>query len=369
LTATKEAAAVTRKQVWAVTLAAVVALAGCSSASTGIAPGPVGDRVLAGSATCGADKAAGTITYYTGYQWQASTGILDPIAAAAEGFYHALCLTVALQPGTGNPTASAQLVASGRATVTELGAPSDAITAAANGIPIDAIATYGNTTAETLLTSASITNLTQLDGKTLGYKNVVPPIITAELEKAGVDLSSLKKVSVGYDPTILPRGQVQALTAYKSNEPLQLADAGYKFREWDPDQFGLKGAFNVFDVNESFAKAHPVAVESFLRATFEAYHWCESHTSTCVADAAKHDPTGYNTKLNAQVWQTETREVDTTLLAGHGVGWETVTQWTPEYDLLTQDHLIPKAVDLSSLIDSTYLNAIYHGATLVWPGP
>ena len=46
----------------------------------------------------------------------------------------------------------------------------------------------------------------------------MPPIITAMLEKAGVNLHSVKEVSVGYDPTILPRGQVQALTAYKSNE-------------------------------------------------------------------------------------------------------------------------------------------------------
>ena len=231
---------------------------------------------------------AGTITYLTGFGWQASVGILDPIAAEALGYYSAMCLRVQLRPGNGDPTSSSQLVAAGRATVTELGSPSDAITAAAGGIPIDAVATYGNTTASTLLTMPSVTNLRQLDGKTIGYKGAMPPIITAMLEKAGVNLHSVKEVSVGYDPTILPRGQVQALTAYKSNEPIQLKDDGYKFHEWDPGSFGLNGAFNVFDANRTWANAHPGAMEDFLRATFEAYHYCLSHASTCVQEAARY---------------------------------------------------------------------------------
>ena len=124
-------------------------------------------------------------------------------------------------------------------------------------IPVDAIATYGNTTIDTLLTMPSVTNLRQLDGKTIGYKGAMPPDITAMLKKAGVDLASLKEVSVGYDPTILPRGQVQALTAYKSNEPVELKDDGYKVRQWDPDSFGFAGAFNIFDVNRALGCGPP----------------------------------------------------------------------------------------------------------------
>ncbi len=262
-------------------------------------------EALVTPARCAANRAAGTITYLTGFGWQASVGILDPIAAEAQGYYSAMCLRVQLRPGNGNPTASSQLVAAGRATVTELGSPSDAITAAAGGIPVNAVATYGNTTASTLLTMPSVTNLRQLDGKTIGYKGAMPPIITAMLEKAGVNLRSVKEVSVGYDPTILPRGQVQALTAYKSNEPIQLRDDGYKFHEWDPGNFGLNGAFNVFDANRAWATAHPGAMEDFLRATFEAYHYCLSHAGTCVQDAARYQ-TGYLVHQNIQRWQVET---------------------------------------------------------------
>jgi ABC-type nitrate/sulfonate/bicarbonate transport system substrate-binding protein len=346
-------------------VASLVAGSGNAGAATG---GAAGSKALVSSSRCQANRAAGTITYLTGFGWQASVGILDPIAADALGYYSAMCLRVQLRPGNGDPTSSSQLVAAGRATVTELGSPSDAITAAAGGIPVDAVATYGNTTASTLLTMPSVTNLRQLDGKTIGYKGAMPPIITAMLEKAGVNLRSLKEVSVGYDPTILPRGQVQGLTAYKSNEPIELKDDGYKIHEWDPGSFGLNGAFNVFDANRAWAAAHPGAMEDFLRATFEAYHYCLTHAGACVQAAARYQ-TGYLVHLNIQRWQLETGEVDSTLLSGHGVGYEDVAQWEPEYKLLLADHLISHAVALTKVINANYINAIYHGGSLIWPGP
>jgi ABC-type nitrate/sulfonate/bicarbonate transport system substrate-binding protein len=350
-----------------VTVTLAVGTAGLLGTASSASAATAG-KVVVSSSRCAANRAAGTITYLTGFGWQASVGILDPIEAEAQGFYGALCLRVDLKPGNGDPTSSSQLVAAGRATVTELGSPSDAITAEAGGIPVDAIATYGNTTASTLLTMPSVTNLRQLDGKTIGYKGAMPPIITAMLEKAGVNVQSLKEVSVGYDPTILPRGQVQGLTAYKSNEPIELRDDGYKFREWDPDSFGLRGAFNVFDVNRAWATAHPAAAEDFLRATFEAFHYCLSHATQCVDNAAKYQ-TGYPVQQNVQRWQVETGEVNKTLLAGHGVGYEDQAQWQPEYHLLLADHLIKRPVQLAGIINATYVKAIYDGSALIWPGP
>lgn len=357
-------------------LVVALALAACGPAhpsapsSSPFAPGarPSGAPIVS-KGRCATNRAAGTITYLTGFQWEASVGILDPIAAKAEGFYADLCLSVDLVPGTGDPAASGQLVAAGKATLTELGSPDDAIhdLAGSPSIPVDAVATYGNTTIDTLLTMPSVTNLRDLDGKTLGYKGAMPPDVTAMLENAGVKITSLKEISVGYDPTILPRGEVQALTAYKSNEPIQLKDDGYKVRQWDPAKFGLKGAFNVLDVNRSWAKAHPAALEDFLRATFKAFYYCRQHAHVCVEAAAKYQA-GYPVRQNVQRWQVESGIVMKTLLAGHGVGYQDVAQWQPEYDLLKHYHLVDRSVDLASIIDPSYVDAIYHGGSLIWPG-
>ncbi|MGC8628210.1 MAG: ABC transporter substrate-binding protein [Acidimicrobiales bacterium] len=353
----------------AVVISAALLVGGCGSATAAtVSSGTVrGAPVLVSPARCRANHDAGTITYLTGFGWQSSVGILDPVAAEAQGFYSQLCLQVLLKPGNGDPTSTSQLVAAGRATVGELGSASDAITAAAGGIPVDAVATYGNMTASTLLTMPSITNLRQLDGKTIGYKGAMPPIITAMLEKAGVNMKSLKEVAVGYDPTILPRGQVQGLTAYKSNEPLQLEDDGYKIREWDPTSFGFRGTFNVLDVNRAWADAHTTTLEDFLRATFHAFYWCLSHGPTCINDAASHQA-GYDVHQNLQRWRVESQEVTSTLVPGHGVGFEDQAQWQPEYHLLLADHLIARPVKLATVMDAAYVNAIYRGNTLQWPG-
>ena len=347
-------------------LAAFLAPAGTAAASP-VTASPVGTSLISAS-RCAANRAAGTITYLTGFSWQASTGILDPLAAEALGYYADLCLRVRFEPGNGDPTSSGQLVAAGKVTVTELGSPADAIgdVTGTPSIPVDAVATYGNTTIDTLLTMPSITNLRQLDGKTIGYKGAMPPDVEAMLIKAGVDLSSVHEVEVGYDPTVLPRGQVQALTAYKSNEPIQLEDDGYKIREWSPNNYGIPGAFNVFDVNRTWAKEHPGTLEDFLRATFKAFDFCLSHATSCVDDAAKYEA-GYPVHQNVQRWQVESGIVEKGLLAGHGVGYEEMGQWQPSYQLLQRFHLIKGTVDLGQLVNPSYVDAIYRGATLIWP--
>jgi ABC-type nitrate/sulfonate/bicarbonate transport system substrate-binding protein len=354
--------------------AALLATACGSSSTTASGPtttpsGPSAAAVpLTGAARCAANRKAGTITYLTGFAYQADTGILDVIAAKADGYYAAECLDVVIRPGTGDPGTAAQLVSAGRVTMAELGGPSDVLTVTAAGQHVKAIATYGNVPSITLLTNPSITNLRQLEGKTLGYKGAMPPQITAMLTKAGVDVKKVKEVGVGYDPTILPRGQVQALTAYKSNEPIELRDLGDKFREWDPDSFGIRGSFNTIVANPSFASAHPTAVEDFLRATFHAFDGCMADPAPCIAASARLQ-SGYDRSQNLQEWKVQSKEVTSSRLAGRGVGAQSVAQWTPEADLLTQDHLLPSHPDIAAVLDTTYVAAIEHGRTVVWPSP
>ena len=69
-------------------------------------PGP-----LVSKSRCAANEAAGTVTYLTGFGWEASVGILDPIAAEAQGFYRDMCLqgqtgTWQWEPDVIGPTSS-----------------------------------------------------------------------------------------------------------------------------------------------------------------------------------------------------------------------------------------------------------------------
>jgi ABC-type nitrate/sulfonate/bicarbonate transport system substrate-binding protein len=320
-------------------------------------------------ARCAANKAAGKITFVTGFEYEATVGTIDPVAAQALGYYKDLCLDVAIQAGTGDPGPTAQATAAGTSTISELGGASDVVTTNANGIDTDAIAMYGNTNALVLITMAKTTSLKQLEGETLGYKGSMPPQITAMLTKAGVDTAKVKEVGVGYDPTILPRGQVQALTGYKSNEVPTLEGDGYKIRTWDPGNYGIHGTFNALVANPAFASAHPTAVEDFLRATFKAFSYCQTDINPCLADLGKLTPTGFDKASNLARWKVESKLVTSTFLPGRGIGAESVAQYTPEYKLLLGDKLIPKSINLSKVVTPQYVAAIEHNGKLIWPAP
>lgn len=120
------------------------------------------------------------------------------------------------------------------------------------------------------------------------------------------------------------------------------------------------------DVNRTWATSHPAAVEDFLRATFEAFGYCRSHAQACVEDAAKHEA-GYDVHQNVQRWEIESGDVMTTLLPGHGLGYEDLAQWQPEYQLLKSYKLIKGTVDLGSIINPNYVEAIYRGRKVLWP--
>jgi ABC-type nitrate/sulfonate/bicarbonate transport system substrate-binding protein len=315
------------------------------------------------AARCAQNKAAGKITFLSPFQYAASVGILDVVAAQQQGYFTALCLNVVIKPGGVNAT----LVSSGQAQLGGVGGPSDAITAAANGAKIEGIATYGNTSAIELLTLASsgINTLSDFQGKTLGYKGAMPPVLKAMFAKAGVSNSKIKEISVGYDPTILAKGQVKALVAYKSNEQLALQRMGVKLKIWDPEKFGLPSAFNTQIANTAFATAHPTAVQDFLRASYAGFAYTDAHLATVLAYAAKLTGGGnYDIPASTVRWRAESSLVRTTLLAGHGLGWQTTAQWKPELGYLEQFKLIAKAVDLTPLVNNSYNAAVYNGATL-----
>ncbi|MEF2978683.1 ABC transporter substrate-binding protein [Subtercola sp. YIM 133946] len=350
-------------------LAAVgLAVAGCSTTpATTVSAAPSASAISADR--CAQNKAAGAIDYITGYQYQASASILDVLAAKQLGYFDALCLDVRIQPGTGDTAANAQLVAAGTATFTDLGGDADLLRSQANGVDVTGIATYGQVPIATLMTMPSITDLKQLDGTTLGQKGQLPPEIQTMLVDAGVDLSSITQVVVGYDPTILPRGQVESLTGYKSNEPLTLKADGTDVTQWNPEDYGIPGTFGTVAANPAFIAANPTATEDFLRASFHAYDYCLTNATECVAIAADLSGAGYDSDHNLQVWQTESGLVTSSQPAGTPVGSLNADLLAKEAQFLVTSAVLPAAPDLTTATDPSFVSAIYAGTDLIWPAP
>jgi NitT/TauT family transport system substrate-binding protein len=192
------------------------------------------------------------------------------------------------------------------------------MTANANGLRITGISSYSDAGLDILMTMPSVTDLAQLKGKTLGQKGLVPVGVSAMLDKAGLAKGDVKEVKVGYDPTILPRGQVDALVGFISNEPLQLAAAGTPVKVWEPKDFGVPGSLGAFAANPGFLKQHPTAAQDFLRAAFKAYQYCAqpAHVDECIG--YQHDKAGADSdpKHETAVWKKETEVIAGSPLPG-----------------------------------------------------
>ena len=355
-------------------LAAACSSAVSASGGAGAGSGDAGSAISA--ARCAQNRAAGKITYLSGYQWQASASILEWAAAQKLGFFRDLCLTVALQPGTGDTSQNARLLASGRVDITPV-AEQDLIESRANGIAIDGVSAYSNAGLEILMTNPDITSLSQLNGMIIGDKGSFPATVQAMMVKAGVNWSSVRIVQEGYDPTVLPRraGGLAALTGFVSNEPNQLKAAGYKVTVWQPVKYGIPSSLGAMAVNPAFAAAHPTAVEDLLRAAIHAYSFCSSGPSAvaqCVGYTAALSGPTYDTKLNEAIWTTETQVVKANPTPGQPLGGIDPANIGKLVALMHQFSIVSASVTASEAagwFTNRYIDAIYSDGHLVWPAP
>jgi NitT/TauT family transport system substrate-binding protein len=365
----KQSRPLARALAGAVTLAltAGLALAGCGGQDD--SAGTTGSAVS--SKRCDQNKAAGTVTYLSGYYWQASASILEVIAADRLGYFEDLCLHVRLQPGSGDVSQNTKLLASGRVQVGGL-SQQDTMTANVNGARITGISSYSDAGLDVLMTMPSVTDLAQLRGRTLGHKGWVPVGVTAMLDKAGVGLDDVKQVKVGYDPTILPRGQVDALVGFVSNEPLQLEKAGTPVKVWKPQDFGVPGSLGAFAANPDFLRKHPTAAQDFLRAVFKAYQYCaqDAHVEECIG--YQHDKAGADSdpEHETAVWRTETKvAADSPLPGGFGsIDLDNVKALAGVMSRFGDQQVAPDQA--ATWFDSSFADAVVgDDGKVVWPAP
>jgi putative hydroxymethylpyrimidine transport system substrate-binding protein len=299
---------------------------------------------------------------------------MDVFMAQKLGYFKDLCLNVSINAAS---FTGEELVSSGRAQVTGIGSAADDMLTAAGGANITGVATYGDTDPHVILTNVKIKNLKQLEGGTLGYYTNISPGSLQMLQNAGVDASKVKFIKItSYDPTIVPRGQVDGLVGYASNQGTALKATGLPYNAFYPAQFGVKGTYNVMQMNTTWLHQHPQVAADFMRADLKALAYCLTKKSACVSyisqqAAANHQGAGFPLKQETAVWNVESQFI---LHAPRPLGSQTVSEWAPEYTLvqkygrqagLTADDKLPP---LASMLDPALVAGLYNGDTLIWPG-
>ncbi|MGW9182903.1 ABC transporter substrate-binding protein [Agromyces sp. NPDC055661] len=352
----------------AAALAAIVALGGCAASADASDVAADAD-VLVDDATCERNRDVGTITYISGYGYSASAGQLDVFLADELGYFDALCLDVEINASGAN---GQQLVASGQAQFTALGSASDVMLAAANSKNLTAIATYGTTSPFSIFANESISSLKDLEGKKLGYFINLTPVASAMLDAAGVDVSKVELVKMtNYDPTVVTRGQVDAIVGYASNQPEKLKSLGLPFNEFLPAEYDVGGTYNVMEVNSAFLEEHREVASDFMRASLKALEYCLAEEAECVdliSELAERNNQGsaFPKDQQARTWAVESNWVRDSATGSPGV--QSVDAWQSEYDLVKEYGGIDDLPELASMMDTELVLALYDGDALIWPG-
>ncbi len=222
------------------------------------------------AARCEANRAAGTISYLTGFDFAATASIVDVLVADHRGYFDELCLDVEITPSFS--TANYPLVAANDAQFSSSGSFSElASFSAANEADLVALAVEGQVAIDSLMVKPDVAgSLEALAGTTVGVKGKLPPSIAAMLAQVGLvegtDFDTL--LLEGFDPTAhWAVDGISSVPGWKSNEPGALERAGIDFDLYDPADLGIPGSFGLVYTNREFLDRHPTAAEDFMRAT------------------------------------------------------------------------------------------------------
>src|SRR5262245_5284360 len=220
---------------------------------------------------CEANKAAGPITYLSGFDFAAAASIMEVVLADDRGYYDDLCLDVKLTPSFS--TTNYPLIASNDAQFSSAGSFTElASFAAANDADLVALSVDGHTPIDVLMVHPEqAESLAELNGATIGIKGALPPAVAVMLKKEAnlTEGQQYQTVLVdGFDPIAhwqLPG--IAGIPGWRSNEPGALERAGLTFDLYDPADYDIPGSFGLIYTSRSFLEQHPSAVEDFMRAT------------------------------------------------------------------------------------------------------
>jgi NitT/TauT family transport system substrate-binding protein len=325
---------------------------------------------------CEANRAAGTITYLSSFDFAATASIVEVLVAEERGYFDELCLDVEVKPSFS--VANYPELAANNAQFSSGGSFSEVVDfAAKNEAEFVVVAVEGKTGIDGLIVNdPSITSLDDLRGSTIGVKGKITPSVAAMLLEAGLaegtDYTTV--LLDGFDPKVhIEVPGIVGFPGYKSNEPKQLEAAGIPFTLFDPRDDDIPGSFGILYTNREFLTAHPTAVEDFLRASMRGL-------ADAIADpaAAAEVAVGFiNANGNAMFLSPDGERARWGVEAQLVVETNTATAiGVPELDLLRAEVdeyariglFEGTAPDITPYVDTAPISAVYDAdRSVIWP--
>lgn len=324
---------------------------------------------------CEANRAAGKITYLSGFDLAASASIVEIVVAQKKGYFEAMCLQVDVKASFS--TANYPLVGANTAQFASAGSSAELLNFRKDGADFVAVVQDGKQGIDALLVrpEANIKTPADLKGKTIGVKGALPPAEVALLAKYGLKQGKdYKEVSLqGFDPKQHWAQPIDALPVYKSNEPGQLDAAGLKYQVLDPAAEGIPGSFGIIYTNRAFLDAHPTAAQDFVRAALrgleDALADPDAAAATCFeAITAAGNKNFLSSDGELFRWRREAEIVKASTPVGEPVGLVHKSDLEAIVTTYTAAGVWPTAPSIDGSYDETIARDVYGpDGKVIWP--
>jgi putative hydroxymethylpyrimidine transport system substrate-binding protein len=244
----------------------------------------------------------------------------------------------------------------------------EVIVARSKGLDVVSIATNHQLgTAGIMMPATSgVTELKQLEGKTLGVTGIPYNKVMLEysLEQAGVDLSKVDIVTVGFTPMpLLLTERIHGLgDAITWSEPamynVQIDKPADDASTYTYFAFYENGVPRYYTLGVVAAQAtldnDPELARSFLRAWTKGLEWAIANQADAIKGLREHAPELNEAEAVANLAEIAriSQSADT---EAHGLGWQDANVWAAQETFMRDHGLIESEVDVSKAISNDYL--------------
>jgi NitT/TauT family transport system substrate-binding protein len=323
---------------------------------------------------CAANRAAGTITYLSGFDFAATASIVEVVIADEKGYFEEMCLDVDLQNSFS--TDNYPLIAANQAQFASGGSFSEVVRYAdGNDAEFVVLAVEGKTGIDALVAQPDITDLAQLEGQRIGVKGAITQSVKAMLAEAGmIEGEDYSTVSLeGVDPLVHIEQPVAGFPVWKSNEPGQLERAGVPFHLFDPAESGIPGSFGILYTNQAFLDDHPTAAQDFMRAAMKGLADAIADPAAAAAICIERingggNPIFLTPESETFRWETESQLVAESTPAGQPIGLPDADLLQTEVEAYTAAGSFEEVPDISGRFDEDLLAEVYDASgEVIWP--
>ena len=288
--------------------------------------------------------------------WITNTQFAGPYVALEKGFFKEEGIDLEIRPG-GIDKNSITLVAAGEDTF-GLHDTGSLLLARAQDMPLVTVATFfqkhpGGVFA---LASSGIKTLKDFEGKTIGFQEGGPWMLTkAMLKKNGVDMSKIKTQTVQYDVSPLLNGQIDLMTCYATNEPLNVKrQFGKDTVVFLPADHGVATASEALFSTEKYIADNPKVVQGMVNAFKKGWEYAMANKDEAVKIVMKY---GTELVFDSEMDQLKAEEAHliTDDVKTHGIGWMTAERWDQMYQVLRTEGALETEVDVSKAFTTQFL--------------